>query len=82
MANSNPEYGKPIRWGNVKKIEVERQAFESLFYQLKSVDIKLEQIKVTVGSLSESQSKEIKSLNDTIECLKNEIEKLKNKGGK
>ena len=68
MAHSNGQ--PPIRWGNVKKIEVERAVIDNWFWEMKRIEGELERIRVTLGSLSREKDEEIKQLKKEVQNLK------------
>lgn len=79
MANSDANYGNPVKWGNVKKIEVSQQVFESLFFQLKNIDKQLENIRVSISNITSEKDKEISKLKLEIETLHTTLKEFNNK---
>jgi len=77
MANSNANDKLPIRWGNVKKIDVGRQIIDGWFYEMKSINDELENIKVSISNISYEKDKEISGLKAEIESLNQELKKYR-----
>lgn len=75
MANSNAEYGKSIKWGNVKRIEVDRQVLDGWFYQMKEIKQELEHIRIMLSNTANEQKQEIDRLRSEVDVLNKKLKK-------